>query len=132
MTGGNVTDVTEDPAKTAASRRGRASRRKGVTFAGVARKAYEAAVGPVIVPMQEADGDDCVDVVNGISIEFKCQKAMALASWVDQAAAQGIKRGLVPIVVHKRAGTTDPGRWYVTIELRFFAELVHQLKRGRA
>ncbi len=126
-----MTDLTEDPAKTAASRRGRASRRKGVTFAGVARRAYEAAVGPVIVPMQEDGADDCVDVVNGISIEFKNHETMKLASFVDQSVKQGIKRGLVPIVVHKRAGTTDPGRWYVTMEFKWFAELVHQLKRGR-
>lgn len=106
---------------------------KGRTHQAAVRKAWESCVGQVIVPAQELGADDLVDVAHGISIECKNQRAMALAAWVDQAAEQAGRRGgLVPVVVHKRAGTTDPGRWYVTLELRWFAVLVAQLKRGRA
>lgn len=105
---------------------------KGRQFQAAVRRAWDEAICVTVAPQQEAGADDLIDATHGLSIECKNQKAMCLAAWVDQAAAQAERRGLIPVVVHKRVGTTDAGRWYVTLELRWFAALIHQLKRRAA
>jgi hypothetical protein len=117
--------VTPDVLAEARSRKGRGARRKGVTFAGLVRKHLEASGLNVIVPMQEDGADDLICLDHGLSIECKSHKTMALSSWVIQATTQAEKRGLpVPLVIHKRVGTTDPDRWYVTLELGAFLRLL--------
>ena len=119
-----------DERDSAAVRRGRASRVKGRTFAGLVRRWLEEHVGPVIVPQQEASADDMILIEQRLSVECKNQKAMSLAAWVDQADRQAKARGgLVPVVVHKRAGKGDPADWYVTIRLGDLPELLNRRPR---
>lgn len=56
--------------------------------------------------------------------EAKNHKAMSLAEWVKEAEVEAKNLG-VPygIVIHKRRGTTDPRRQYVTLTLGSFLEL---------
>lgn len=49
-------------------------------------------------------------------IEVKDCQRIDLAGWTAQANTEaGNDDALVGIVIHKRRGTTDPGRWYVTM-----------------
>lgn len=48
-------------------------------------------------------------------IEVKDCARLDLAGWTAQAHTEaGNDDALAGVVVHKRRGTTDPGRWYVT------------------
>jgi hypothetical protein len=129
--GGVVTTV--DPmVAAAASKRGRRNRIKGRDFTGEIKRFWTATVGPVVATQQELGADDLLDVVNGLSIECKSQVSLNLAGWVKQSAEQAAARGgLVPIVVHKRSGTMDAGRYYVTMELSWFVELIARLRGVR-
>lgn len=51
-------------------------------------------------------------------IEVKDCARVDLAGWTAQAHTEASNDdALVGIVVHKRRGTTDPGRWYVSMTL---------------
>lgn len=51
-------------------------------------------------------------------IEVKDCARLDLAGWTAQAHTEaGNDDALAGIVVHKRRGTTDPGRWYVSMTL---------------
>lgn len=125
------TNVT--PKVRTASQRGLAARRKGQSCQNLVRKAW--VLGKLLEPVQKAGADDLIDPVYGLSIEVKDRKAESLGAWVDQSARSALERadqfpgGLIPIVVHKRRGFADPGRWFVTIELKWFFELVYRLVR---
>jgi hypothetical protein len=125
--------VTAVEPVSAASKRGRRNRIKGRDFTGEVKRWWLASVGPVVATQQELGADDLLDVVHGLSIECKSStRNRDLPGWTKQAAEQAETRGgLVPIVVNKREGTTDAGRYYVIIELRWFVELLRRLK-GRA
>lgn len=71
------------------------------------------------------DGDDILEGMPGLSIEVKDHARLDLAGWVAQAQAQS--GGLPAVVIHKRKGTTDVGRWYVTMTV----EDLHRLVAGR-
>lgn len=48
-------------------------------------------------------------------VEVKDCARLDLAGWTAQAHTEaGNDDALAGVVVHKRRGTTDPGRWYVT------------------
>lgn len=110
---------------------GAGARRKGITYQHDVAVWFEEHVGPVIKPVQETDADDLIDVAHGLSIECKNQKAMCLAEWVDQSVRQGAARGLVPVVVHKRARKGDVADHYVTMRAADFAALLAKLGGGR-
>ncbi len=51
-----------------------------------------------------------------VVIECKDVARLNLAGWVEEAAVEaGNDDALLGVVVHKRRGTTDPGRQYVTL-----------------
>lgn len=65
---------------------------------------------------------DCGDVggvrIHGrrMVIEVKNCAKTSLAAWVAEAHTEaGNDDALVGAVIHKRVGTTDPGRWYVAM-----------------
>ena len=59
-----------------------------------------------------------------LTIQVKMHHQMSLAGWVDQAKAQSKRAGTAHyVVVHKRWGKGDPGKWYVTLPLEVFAPL---------
>lgn len=67
------------------------------------------------------NGDDILEGFPGISIEVKDQARLNLAGWVDQSRSQAGDRPA--IVIHKRAGKTDVGQWYVTMTVADFARV---------
>ena len=67
------------------------------------------------------DGDDIIGVP-GLSIEVKNCARMELAAWIDQSNTQ--KQGRPGAVIHKRKGTTDVGKWYVTLEVADLFQLI--------
>jgi hypothetical protein len=70
-----------------------------------------------------AGAKDCGDLdgVPDTVIQVKRCKALALASWVDEAKHQAVNAGKpLAVVVHWRRGKGDPGDWYVTMPLSTF------------
>lgn len=63
-----------------------------------------------------------------ITLEAKNHKTMSLGVWVDEATAEAINAGVEPgVVVHKRRGTTDPRKQFVTMELGALLELLRRI-----
>jgi hypothetical protein len=102
---------------------GAGARRKGISYQHDVAVWLEAHVGPVIKPVQELDAD-------GLSVETKNHQTTQLASFVDQAVRQAAKRGLLPVVVHKRVRKGDVGEHYVTMRASDFAALLGKLGGG--
>lgn len=62
--------------------------------------------------------------IPGVALEVKNVTKMALGEWVDEARKEGGNASArIWAVVHKRRGKGDAGDWYVTLDLRTFAEL---------
>lgn len=66
-----------------------------------------------------------VSGVPGVVFEVKSCKRTELAAWVDELVVEMRNADAqVGAVVHKRRGTTDPGRWFATMPLEVFAALL--------
>ncbi len=53
-----------------------------------------------------------------VVVEVKDVARLALSTWVREAIVEaGNDDAVAGLVVHKRAGTADPGQWYVTTTL---------------
>lgn len=71
-----------------------------------------------------------------LTIECKNQKAMKLASWVDQsveqaeAGAEGDFQWLPGVVIHKRAGKGDVGEHYATMRVKDLLCLMRLIPEG--
>lgn len=61
-----------------------------------------------------------------LSVECKDHRALALASWVDQAERQA-PEGAIPIVVSHRLGKAGVAEAYVILSGRSFADLLESL-----
>ena len=61
------------------------------------------------------------------AIEVKAGARDQLASWLDQARAQG-DVGAPGLLVHKRRGRADPGEWFATMALADLVALVERLR----
>ncbi len=70
------------------------------------------------------DGDD-LGIDGLVSVECKNHAKLDLAGWVHQAKSQA-PEGDVPIVIHKRKGTTDVGEHYVTLTVFDLLDLLGQ------
>jgi hypothetical protein len=57
--------------------------------------------------------------------EVKNVRRDCLPGWVDEAVieAQNVSSTTIGMVVHKRVGTTDPGRWFVTMTLADYCRM---------
>lgn len=61
----------------------------------------------------------------GVVIEVKNCARTELGAWVDEAEAERANDNAdLAVVWHKRRGTTDPGRWYVTVTGATMARLL--------
>jgi hypothetical protein len=70
-----------------------------------------------------ADKGD-VGNVPGLTIQVKSQRALALASWVDDSLKQSKVAGnLYAVVAHRRKGKGNPAEWYATLPLGQFVAL---------
>lgn len=108
------------------------SKAKG-TAAEVAVRDYLRRAGYPAERLPTEGAKDRGDIVGipGITIEVKACREMALAQWVDEANAEADNAGQgVAVVWHKRRGTTDPGRWYVTLEGADFLTLLEAIGDG--
>lgn len=62
--------------------------------------------------------------VDGLTVQVKSQRAMALASWVDDSRKQAKTAGnLYAVVAHRRRGKGNPADWYATLTLGQFVQL---------
>jgi hypothetical protein len=67
--------------------------------------------------------------VPGVVIEVKNCARQELPAWVEEAELERENdRAFLGAVFHKRRGTTDPGRWFVTMSGDQFAALLRQLQ----
>jgi hypothetical protein len=80
------------------------------------------------------DKGDVVNVkIDGhpIVIQAKDVARQALPSWTDQARVQSRNASaLVGVVVHKRFGTTDPARQWVTCTLEDLVALITKVRQS--
>ena len=75
------------------------------------------------------DGDDLrLAKPNLFSIEAKNHKTLKLASWIDQAKEQA--DDLHPVVIHKRNGSGDINKHYVTMEADTFRAVVDAINES--
>lgn len=66
--------------------------------------------------------------IPGVVLEVKNCKRIELAGWLDELEAEMTNAGAyIGAVVHKRRGTTDPGKWFATLP---FSVLVDLLREG--
>ena len=62
------------------------------------------------------------------AIEVKNQAKLDLAGWWRQAQADAGDQPAV--VIHKRVGHTDPGKWWVTLDFDTLIQLVKLIERS--
>lgn len=63
--------------------------------------------------------------IPGVCVEVKNCARMELAQWVDEAEVERVNADAeIAACWHKRKGTTDPGRWYVTMTGETFRALL--------
>lgn len=63
--------------------------------------------------------------VLGVVIEVKNHREMDLSGWLKEAEREKANdHADHGVVWHKKRGTTDPGKWYVTMTGESFAELL--------
>lgn len=107
---------------------GASARRKGNTYERAGEVYFTGELGDRYTRRNRGgfDGDDG-DIDDFISIEFKNQKEMKLAGWIDQAASNAGDR--VPVVVHKRRGCVDVGDHYATMKVSDLLRLLELYDR---
>jgi Holliday junction resolvase len=72
---------------------------------------------------QEDKGD--IAGVNGVCIEVKDHKTMALSTWVEEMLIETKHaKAWTGIVWHKRRGKSSPADWYVTLTGSMWLELL--------
>lgn len=63
----------------------------------------------------------------GVVIEVKNCARQELPAWIGEAERErNNDRATLGVVWHKRRGTTDPGRWFVTMSGAQFAQLLRE------
>ena len=61
-----------------------------------------------------------------VVIEVKNHQRMALSEWVDEMLVEvNNDKADTGIVIHKRKGTTDVGKWYATMTVEQWFELMN-------
>lgn len=78
----------------------------------------------------ELDRGDIAGIPSAV-IEVKNGARERLAAWVDEAELERVNdHATVAAVWHKRRGTTNPGRWFVTITGAQFTALLRDAGLG--
>lgn len=63
----------------------------------------------------------------GVVVEVKNHQRMALAEWVDELDVEMTNdKADTGVVIHKRKGTTDVGRWYATMPVSVWFKLLEE------
>lgn len=75
------------------------------------------------------EGD--IEAVPFCSVECKNQKEQRLGIWLEQSAASAARRGLLPVVFHKRR-LKGAAESYVTMTLATFVDLLEKVNDARA
>ena len=72
------------------------------------------------------DRGDIAGIV-GLVIEVKNHQRMALSEWVDELNVEMLNdKADTGVVIHKRKGTTDVGRWYATMPVEVWFKLLEE------
>jgi hypothetical protein len=80
-------------------------------------------------PMGAADRGDIDMSPLAVVVEVKNQKRTLLSEWLKEAEAEKKNAGAdIGVVWHKKIGTTDPMKWYVTMTGEDFCKLLEPLK----
>ena len=102
---------------------GAMARRKGANYQRLIRHWFETHGWTVMVRPPGEDGDDITIIEHPhLSIEVKNHARTDLPAWTAQAARQAA--GRIPVVIHKRHGTTNPEHQWVTMTLADFTRLI--------
>ena len=68
-----------------------------------------------------------INGIIGVVIEVKNHQRMALSEWVDELVVEiGNDNASSGVVIHKRKGTTDVGKWYATMPVDVWLKLVEE------
>jgi len=68
-----------------------------------------------------------INGIIGVVIEVKNHQRMALSEWVDELVVEiGNDNANSGVVIHKRKGTTDVGKWYATMPVEVWLKLVEE------
>lgn len=79
---------------------------------------------------QEDKGD--IAGVNGVCIEVKDHKTMALSTWVEEMLLETKHaKAWTGVVWHKRKGKGNAGDWYATMPVWMWLDLLKLAMRGR-
>ena len=104
---------------------GAGRRAKGANYQRHIRHYFEARGWTVMVRPPGEDGDDITIIEHpNLSIEVKNHTRTDLPAWTAQAARQAGQR--IPVVIHKRHGTTNPDQQWVTMTLDNFTRLINK------
>jgi Holliday junction resolvase len=78
---------------------------------------------------QEDKGD--IAGVNGVCIEVKDHKSMALSGWIEELIVE-IKhaKAWTGVVWHKRKGKSSPGDWYATMPGSVYLDLLKKAMKN--
>lgn len=61
----------------------------------------------------------------GVAVEVKNCARDQLPQWIDETTVEGVNaRADIAVCWHKRRGTTDPGKWFVTMTGQQFIEVL--------
>jgi len=107
---------------------GAGSRNKGAAFERLVMGAFRSAGWPAAhrtrTPGAAADMGD----IGGLPIVVECKdrRDTSLGAWLAQAELAGERANLPAVVIHKRMGTLEPGRQYVTLSLSTFLWLLRR------
>ena len=72
------------------------------------------------------DRGDIAGIV-GLVIEVKNHQRMALSEWVDELNVEMLNdKADTGVVIHKRKGTTDVGKWYATMPVEVWFKLLEE------
>jgi hypothetical protein len=70
------------------------------------------------------DRGDIAGII-GVCIEVKNCRRDALGAWIDETTIEGINdHAQIAVCWHKRRGTTDPRKWFVTMTGQQFLDVL--------
>ncbi len=104
---------------------GAGRRRKGIDNELAAAKYLQAHGFPHAERRGGGFGGSDIVGTPGLTFEVKAQAGARLATWVDQTQEARAKAGdTYGVLIAKRAGTTDVGRWHAVLPMAQFMALL--------
>jgi Holliday junction resolvase len=74
-------------------------------------------------------GDILIPGGTNFTVEVKNHRTSDLATWVDEALLENVNAGTdFGVVAHKRLRKSNPGSWYVTMDVNTFIGILKRLR----